>query len=255
MARPFRKKKNTYERNGPRVVAFNGLAMKHISTRHVNTIWGVGQNRYPKWNPKTNETRTGTCSPYSGVISPQTHIGCGSKLSRRGKPQVWVHVSTPGSKMWVPLILSHSAILWIDEILHHVEAMGNHGLLVFTGESKIIPGFLRRWCDFWISQPSTVWLCFSVLDTSIVTWDGSPLFGFGLLHLGLQLQDHLLPARRRAGAKDEKPGGWDPRADGGCFLSFWGGTPRNGFALSFPSRTKAQQEASRKDRANSPQCC
>ena len=32
-------------------------------------------------------------------------------------------------------------VLWMDEILHHLEAMGNHCLLVFTGESSC-QGFL-----------------------------------------------------------------------------------------------------------------
>ena len=32
-------------------------------------------------------------------------------------------------------------ILWMDEILHHLEIMGNHCLLVFTGESSF-HGFL-----------------------------------------------------------------------------------------------------------------
>ena len=27
-------------------------------------------------------------------------------------------------------------ILWMDEILHHLETMTNYGLLVFTGESS-----------------------------------------------------------------------------------------------------------------------
>ena len=50
------------------------------------------------------------------------------------------------------------AILWMDEILHRFEAMGNHCLLVFTGES-FIPGFLR-WCRILSihSNPQTV-LC------------------------------------------------------------------------------------------------
>ena len=32
-------------------------------------------------------------------------------------------------------------ILWVDDFLHHFEAMGNHCLLVFTGESSF-QGFL-----------------------------------------------------------------------------------------------------------------
>ena len=36
-------------------------------------------------------------------------------------------------------------ILWMDEILHHFETMGNQCLLVFTGTGISIPGFLR-WC-------------------------------------------------------------------------------------------------------------
>ena len=49
-----------------------------------------------------------------------------------------------------------SPILWMDEILHHLQTMGNHCLLVFTGESNQKPGFLR-WCLRGF-RPSTVWL-------------------------------------------------------------------------------------------------
>ena len=45
------------------------------------------------------------------------------------------------------------APMWMDEILHHVETSGNHGLLVFAGELsfQIFLGGAK-----WISQPSKV---------------------------------------------------------------------------------------------------
>ena len=35
--------------------------------------------------------------------------------------------------------------LWMDEILHHFETMGNHCLLAFAGQSSF-QGLVRRWC-------------------------------------------------------------------------------------------------------------
>ena len=43
-----------------------------------------------------------------------------------------------------PTLLRIDPILRMDEILHHFETMGNHNLLVFTGNQSI-PGLLR-WC-------------------------------------------------------------------------------------------------------------
>ena len=48
--------------------------------------------------------------------------------------QAWP-VSVPSAAM------SRWYLLWMDEILHHFETMGNHNLLVFLGESSI-QGFL-----------------------------------------------------------------------------------------------------------------
>ena len=62
------------------------------------------------------------------------------------KPMLSPMCSSPGQ---------FSAILWMDKILHHFEAMGSPFLLVFTGKSNPCVGFVRR-CDFRISQPSTV---------------------------------------------------------------------------------------------------
>ena len=44
-------------------------------------------------------------------------------------------------------------ILWMDEILHHLETMGNNCLIVFYREI-MVPGFLR-WCLRGF-RPSTV---------------------------------------------------------------------------------------------------
>ena len=39
------------------------------------------------------------------------------------------------------VVLLAGAILWIDEIMHHFETMGNHCWLAFTGDSSF-QGFL-----------------------------------------------------------------------------------------------------------------
>ena len=53
-------------------------------------------------------------------------------------------------------------LLWMDEILHHLETMGNHCLLVFTGESSF-QGFLGG-AGF---RPSTV--C-DRIDRNLESW-------------------------------------------------------------------------------------
>ena len=50
-------------------------------------------------------------------------------------------------------IACKQVVLWMDRILHHLGPMGNHSLLVFTGESNPEPGSL--WCEKRTSQPST----------------------------------------------------------------------------------------------------
>ena len=54
-------------------------------------------------------------------------------------------------RRWQILREAMVVILWMDEILHHLETMGNHCLLVFTGDSSF-QGFL----DGAGFRPSTV---------------------------------------------------------------------------------------------------
>ena len=70
---------------------------------------------------------------------------------------VWEKHKPPGDRRFESLCpfarVPLSAILWMDEILHHQATMRHHCLLVFTGES-IFQGFSGG--AKWISQPSTV---------------------------------------------------------------------------------------------------
>ena len=77
----------------------------------------------------------------------------------------WNLLRIPGSSVnhWLDLqyvahLLPNQDILWIDEILHHVETMGNHCALVFTRD-KSFQGFLGG-AGF---RPSTVSGCQGLL--------------------------------------------------------------------------------------------
>ena len=62
-----------------------------------------------------------------------------SQASKPATSAAW-DLSVPTSLLDLhPWLETH--ILWMDEILHHFETMGNHNLLAFTGESSF-QGFL-----------------------------------------------------------------------------------------------------------------
>ena len=66
-----------------------------------------------------------------------------------------------------------STVLWMDEILHHFEAMGNHCLLVFTG-NQTIPGLLR-WCRILSIHPMNASArLFFFLSSVPISWPGAP---------------------------------------------------------------------------------
>ena len=63
-------------------------------------------------------------------------------------------VAQTEKQMTVPTDFSLSNLedlLWMDKILHHFESLGNHCLLVFTGNQKGFSGGAK-----WMLQPSTV---------------------------------------------------------------------------------------------------
>ena len=67
------------------------------------------------------------------------------------------HVGSSGELPfgWGSCAMGSMELLWMDEILHHFEIMGNHCLLVFTGQSSF-QGFLGG--AKWISSIHSMFL-------------------------------------------------------------------------------------------------
>ena len=88
-------------------------------------------------------------STAQGMVPNFEQHGGGSTLNHPGTADFGPCCHLPGQPIFWYL-------LWMDEILHHLETMGNHYLLVFTGESSFQGSF--GGAEF---RPSTVFLTHS----------------------------------------------------------------------------------------------
>ena len=69
------------------------------------------------------------------------HLQCYSEFKH---PMLYCHHNKYQESTSSSQAIQPKWTLWMDKILHHFETMGNHCLLVFTG-NQTIPGLLR-WC-------------------------------------------------------------------------------------------------------------